>query len=729
MSQLNNSRTTYHYNAAIWIAGTIIRSLLQILLLGLYLGVSAVAQEVVTEPAPADQSTAYVAPPPASATGPAAAETIKPSKLFAIPNINASAAPSTDDGYQLNFIDTDIASVVSTVLGDGLGVPYVVDPQVKGTMTLQATRPLSREEALAALETALRVQGAAMVDVNGVLNVVLAKDAPKRITTLRLPNQNVPGFGIYIVPLQYVGVQEMEKILQPFAPDGGILRVDAARNLLLLAGTRQEVATLMSVVATFDVDWLAGMSFAMYTLENVDAKTLATELGEVFSDGKSPIAGMVKIVPLSRLNSLMVVTPQEKYLSEVENWIKRLDVTTATPGRRIYVYDVQNGKADDLAKSLSSILSLSTASTSTASTADTSSTATTGTQRGTGFGASSSTMPGTSNTSAGSSPSDTGSGTAGGVKIVPNTENNSLLIMATTSEYGVIEATLKRLDVVPIQVLIEASIAEVTLTDDLRFGLQWSYQSANGPIVYSEASGGTINQRFPGLSLLFTGRTDIRAVLNSIESLTKVRVISSPKLIVLNNREAQLQIGDQVPIVTQSAVSTSASSAPIVNSVQLRDTGVILRVTPRANKSGRIFLEVAQEVSNVIPNSASGIDSPTIQQRKISSTISVENGETIALGGMIKESQTKSRTGLPIIGRIPLIGALFGSTGNSKDRTELIVLLTPRIIRSSQESEAVTDELQKQFKDLKRVIPNWGKAPAATKASSKEGAGSAGVPH
>lgn len=668
------------------------------------------------------------APPPAEAqhinpTAPAVPDAAA-SKLFSIPSQNGPAADAgSGDGYQLNFVDTEIASVIGAVLGDGLGMPFVVDPQIKGTITLQATRPLSREETLAALETALRVQGAAMVQVGGVLNIVPAKDAPKRITNLRLSNQNEPGFGIYVVPLQYVGAQDMEKVLLPFAPDGGILRVDAARNLLLLAGTRQEVATLLNVVNTFDVNWLTGMSFAIYQLENVDAKSLATELGEVFSDSRSPIAGVVRIVPLTRLNSLMVITPQEKYLQEVQGWIKRLDIATAAPGRRIYVYDVQNGKADELAKSLSNILSLASAST-TPSTMTEATAAPTGSQRTVGGAAT------TANTITSPIIAQQDSGTsAAGVKIVPNAENNSLLIMATPSEYGVIDVTLKKLDVVPIQVLIEASIAEVTLTDDLRFGLQWSYQSGKGPIVYSEAGAGTINQQFPGLSFLYTGRPDIRAVLNSLESLTNVRVLSSPKLMVLNNREAQLQIGDQVPITTQSAISTSASTAPIVNSVQLRDTGVILRVTPRVNKNGRIYLDVAQEVSNVVPTSTSGIDSPTIQQRKISSTISVENGETIAIGGMIKESQTKSRTGIPILRRIPLIGALFGSTVNGKVRTELIVLLSPRIVRSTQESNAATRELQMQFEDLRRALPNWGKKPSLPRPTLKEdGKGAASAP-
>lgn len=659
---------------------------------------------------------------------------------FAVPeNPTSQASPQpvsgNSEGFQLNFTDTDIATVVSSVLGDGLSIPYLVSPQVKGQMTLQATRALTREELLAALEAALHVGGAAMVNIKGVMNIVPLRDAPRQIDGIRLKGQGAPGFGIYIVPLQYIGAGEMEKLLQPFAPEGGILRVDSARNLLLLAGSSQEIATMLGVVNTFDVDWLAGMSFALYPLSYVDAKAMADELGEVFSDAKSPIAGIVRLVPLPRMNSLLVVTPQARYLTQVESWIKQLDISGLVPGRRIYVYDVQNGKADDIAKSLASILSLSMDSFTGSPTS-----------AGSRFGGSSLSSPSTSSlggggisgvgglsggnfpsgglssnpsggntssqssrpstaASSGGSPSQTSGADGGQLKIVPSSENNSLLIFATPSEYAMIEPALKRLDEIPIQVLIEASIAEVTLTDDLKFGLNWSYLSKQGPISFSDAANGVIAQSFPGLSFLYNTKANISAVLNTLESLTNVRVLSSPKVLVLNNREADLEVGDQVPIISQTAVSTASEAAPIVNSVQMQDTGVILRVTPRANKSGRITLDIDQEVSNVTATTSSNIDSPTIQERKISSTVSVDSGETLALGGLIQDTRSKNADGVPFLRRIPLLGSLFGSDDHSSQRTELIILITPRVIRSRDESDALMHELRDEFQALKDLAP------------------------
>ncbi|HEY7641633.1 MAG TPA: type II secretion system secretin GspD [Steroidobacteraceae bacterium] len=640
-------------------------------------------------------------------------------QLVGTPNAQRTTPPpAAGDGYQLTFVDTEISSVVASVIGDGLGLPYSVDPQVKGTMTLQAARPLSREEVLPALEAALNVYGAALINVGGTYQVVPMKDAPRRVGGLRGPGQGSGvGFGVQIVPLRYVSAAEMEKALRPFAPDGGILRVDEGRNVLLLAGSSRELTVMKDVVATFDVDWLAGMSFALYPVEYVDAKTIADELSQVFADPRSPIGSVVRLVPLSRLNSLMVVTQEAGYLKEVEAWIKRLDIGATTPGRRIYVYDVQNGKADDLAESLSRILSISFERSQTTTDSQVRSYGRTGGGGGSGsigsgfrsaMTESRSTVEEAPQRSPPTQVGDGSNGEPGALKIVPNTDNNALLIYATPSEFSVIETALRRLDVTPIQVLIEASLAEVSLTDDLRYGLQWAFQGGDGPLVLSEASNGAISPKFPGFSYLFTGRTDIRAVLNALESVTNVNVISSPKLLVLNNREAELQIGDQVPIIVQSAVSTVDQTSPIVNSVQLRDTGVILRITPRVNRSGLVLLDVAQEISDVVPTTTSNIDSPTIQQRRISSSIAVRNGETIALGGLIRDSKSRTRAGLPIASKIPLIGGLFGSTSNNNRRTELIVLITPRVVRSQQESDDLMDELHEQFRGLQKALPEWG---------------------
>jgi general secretion pathway protein D len=640
---------------------------------------------------------------------------------------SSGSRPNAKDGIQLAFTDVDINQVVASVLGEALGLNYSIDPSVKGTMSLRSSRALSAEELLPALEAALRVQDLALVQVNGTYHVVPVKDAPRRVTSINPPSDRTQaGYSVQIVPLQFISPVEMEKILQPFAPAGGVMKVDEARNLLLLAGSSRELDTMLDVVKTFDVDWLAGMSYGFFNLNYVDAKTAVTELSEIFADPKSPLAGVVRLVPITRLNTILVITPQQKYLQAVETWIKRLDVGGTSAGRRIYVYDVQNGRAEDLAKSLNKILSLPTTEDEVPQQARGSFSMNSASQPGFAFnsGVNAGLTPGYNpSTSAGGGQTAANNlyppmlGSSGGqfglnqntakqgdLRIVANNDSNSLLVLATPAEFSVIEAALTRLDAPSRQVLIEASLAEVTLNDELRYGIQWNYNGKNGPLTLSSAASGAVSQSFPGLSYLFTGSTDIRAVLNALQTITTVRVISSPKLVTLNNHEAQLQVGDEVPVATQSAVSVVNPDAPIVNSVQMQDTGVILSVTPRVNKNGLVEMDITQEVSNSVPTTTSGIDSPTIQQRKLSTTVVVKNGDTIALGGLITESKSNTKSGVPYLQKIPFLGALFRDTDNQTVRTELILLITPRVMRDDNEFQNVMDDLRNEFKTLKDVF-------------------------
>ena len=645
-------------------------------------------------------------------------------RLVGTPPVHSAPRASTGEGIQLQFVDTEISTVVASVIGDGLGAPVLVDPSIKGTMTLQSSRPLGSGELIPALEAALQVHGYAVVNVDGTYHIVPIKDAARSVRGLRNADSKArPGFSIQIVALKYVSATEMQKTLEPFAPAGGILRVDEGRNLLLLAGTSQEIATMQDVIQTFDVDWLAGMSFGIFDLKYVDSATLANELKDVFADPRSPLNGIVRLVPISRLNALLVVTPQSRYLADVQQWIQRLDLGGASPGRRIYVYDVQNAKAGDLARSLSRILGIATADAGfdsvlgsgaplgysaapvSGAPVGSSGAATQSPPLSQGqFGTRTSLGNGTGNTGTLRAPSlsaGSASGDAAALRIVPNDDNNSLLILASPSEFGLIESALKRLDLPPRQVLIEATLAEITLTKELKYGVQWSRIGTKGTATLSEATTGAVAQAFPGFSYIYTGSTSVKAVLNAIESTTKVNILSNPKLMVLNNHEAQIQIGNQVPVTVQSAVSVGAAGSPIVNSVQLLDTGVILRVTPRVNQNGLVTLDITQEVSDAVKNTTSGIDSPTIEQRKISSTVSVHSGDTIALGGLISENVSKSNGGVPFLERIPILGAEFRNSDDSKNRNELVILITPRVVRDDTELHQAMDDLRYEF----RAIP------------------------
>jgi general secretion pathway protein D len=249
------------------------------------------------------------------------------------------------------------------------------------------------------------------------------------------------------------------------------------------------------------------------------------------------------------------------------------------------------------------------------------------------------------------------------------------------------------------QVFLEATIAEVTLTDSLSYGLTWFFQSGEFNTTFSDASNGAVASQFPGFSVLFSGQ-DGRAALSAVAGITDVKILSAPSLMVLDNRTATLQVGDQVPVVTQSSVSVTDPDAPIVNSVSLRDTGIILSVTPRVNDSGLVILEIDQEVSDVVATQSSGIDSPTIQQRRISTSVSVRDGQSVALGGLMRERLSDTETKIPLLGDVPFLGKLFSTTTTESTRTELLVMITPRVIRSTDASLTVTDDLVRRMKSI-----------------------------
>jgi general secretion pathway protein D len=402
----------------------------------------------------------------------------------------------------------------------------------------------------------------------------------------------------------------------------------------------------------------------------------------------------------------MLIAADRADLARIEPWIQRLDVGISGK-RKLYNYVVQNGRARDLAIALQQVLGGS-ASTSTDSSgvaentvSDAGAPGKTGLSGGgtgsTGGTAGSSNSFASAATFAGSGlPSsfsgNTAGGMQGGIRIVPNEQINSLLIYADGEEYELVREALQSLDRPVAQVLIEATLAEVTLNNDLRYGVDFNTISGNTSVTNVSNSAGTPASSFPGFSLSILGNST-QAILNSLQSKTNVRVLSAPKLMVLNNQTATLQVGDQVPVITQQSQSVSAPGAPVVNSVDLRDTGVILKVTPRVNDSGTVTLDISQEVSDVAETTTSGINSPTIQQRKLASTVATRSGQMVALGGLIRDRISRTRSGLPVLSQIPVVGSVFGRTTNTGSKTELIILLTPTVVRSPDEAKGIATEL------------------------------------
>ncbi len=645
----------------------------------------------------------------------------------------ARAFEGKGGGITLNFVNAKIAEVVRAVLGGILKRNFVVDSSIKGSITLQTSRPIPRAAVLGALENALDVAGAAMVPSAGIYRIVPRSKAPSQgaPTTIAGDGPGLrAGFAIRIVPLKFVSAAEMAEILKPLAFKGTIVRVDSSRNLLILAAPAPEIQALEDMITVFDVDWLAGLSLAMIPLEYVNPEVLVKEIAEVLGKDKdSPLKGVLRFVPMTRLNAVLVITTQKAYLRRAEIIIAKLDQGGSGTERQLFVYRVQNADAGEIANTLGQLFGAtgrapsdlrgalapqldaarvkikpygqtsSTASSTASRPADTQAQGTTGTGAGR-------TPRAAGKPSARTTAAFTING-ADQIRIVADKTNNAILVWATPVDYRMVVSVLRKLDQVPLQVLIEATIAEVTLNETLRYGVQWFFKYGDSELglnsVATATAASAIAPTLPGFSYFLTG-TNVKAVFDALESVTDLNIISSPQLMVLDNQTAELQVGDQVPVLTQklSTADTGGETvAVITESVEYRDSGIILRVTPRVNSGGLVTMRIEQEAS-LIAKTAEPTLTPTIQQRRISSTVAVQSGETVVLGGLIQDSRDRKETGIPFLRDIPILGFFFGGKESDKKRTELLVLITPRAVRNQREVRQVTEELRKR---LRAVIP------------------------
>ena len=644
----------------------------------------------------------------ALAKRPASAPLLEPEIVRGIEQIGPRSVPSispaaTEKGeYTLNFENVEIKDVVKAVLGDMLQLNYSVAPAVQGTMTLHTAKPLARAAVLPGFEAALRLAGAALIAGAHGYDIVPLQDAARR-AGIAVPAQIglAPGYRLELVPLKFVSATEIQRVLEPVSQPGTIVRVDPTRNLVVLAGTEAELANLVETIAIFDVDALKTQSFGLFPLHFAPAKAVAAELGQIIGP-QGPLAGLVRIVPIDRLNAILVVSPRAAYVEEMRGWIERFDRGGETPEARLYVYHVQNGSATNLASVLGKVLNQQKNTTSTATGAPV---------EGIGGIAGPETAappaqlstpallqspPNASSGGNGPAPGQgSGQGAANGEpRITADEANNALLIMGTPSQYRLIEAAILQLDTVPLQVLIEVTVAEVMLTKDLSYGVQSFFKNGPAQTLVAQGAASSLGLTPGGLAFAFTRGTSTTVVLDLLSTITKLKVLSAPTLMVLNNHTASLDVGQEIPIATSSQVSTQSTEAPIINTIQQQNTGVILKVTPRVNGGGLVQMEISQEVSSPGVTVSSSIQSPTISENKLDTTVAVQDGQTVALGGLISDSVSKSLNGVPFLSEVPVVGALFGVTDDTTTRMEIIVLVTPHVVRDATGAQSVTDELR-----------------------------------
>ncbi len=631
--------------------------------------------------------------------------------------------PSGEPGATLNLVDVSVSAAAKVVLGDILGRNYVVDPKVKGKITVQTSQPVEKRQLIDIFETALNANGAAIVESNGLTRVIPAgaalQSGPSINIGTRTEGGDSIGTGAQIVPLRYVSAAEMERILAPLAPPGAVVRADVERNLIILSGNASERKNMLDTIAIFDVDWMRGMSFALVPVKTEDPDAMALELDAVFANAPDkPLEGVVQFIPNKRLKSVLVISAQRKYLRRAVAWIKKLDRAAHSNEKKMVVYNIKNRQAEELAVLIEQIFTnrrpgrnqagsiVAPAETPQAIRTPITTSAsgslgdvvrpTTPTAPATGTGAQTVQQEQAQGNERGGEGGGTLPGREPRVRIVPDSANNAILVYASPTDHGRIKRIIQRLDVTPHQVLLEATIAEVTLTDQLKFGLKWFFNEQGNRFTLSDVASGAVASAFPGFSYFFS-TPRIRIALDALNKVTDVNVISSPSLMVLDNHKAVLQIGDQVPITTSTATGVITPNAPIVNTVEYRDTGVILTVTPRIAEGGRVNLDIEQEVSNVVTTTTSQISSPTIQQRKIKTTVVVTDGASLALGGLIQDRTDNDKSQVPVLGDIPILGNVFKQRDETEKRTELLIIITPRVVRDQTEARKVTEEFRRQM--------------------------------
>ena len=651
-----------------------------------------------------------------------------PAAIVDAPQSGSAAAVDAKDGFTLNFENTPVASVAKAVLGDILGVGYVIDPRAQGSISLSSGRPIAKKDILFVLENALRANNLVMVRDNTGYRIVPANDGSVGAVDSGA-NGAEPGYGMTVIPLQYVSGVTLSRLLEGFAARPGAIRTDPTGTLLIVVGNGSERQSALDTVRSFDVDWMRGQSVGMYPVSNSAPEPLVAELEKIMDSGESGLNhNLVKFQVVTRQNAIMVVTAKPELLKTAARWIARLDSpNTAASG--VKVYKVRFGDAKQIAQLLNEIFvggsssgALDTASNQIApSSGATTLTASerltggrqanAGTQVGGLANANAASAPGGAPNAAGGvptaaasnafSPSPSGQGGPGGsllpgVRVTADAVNNAILIYANQENYRIIERTLNQLDRPKLQVAIDVTIAEVTLNDSLNYGVQFYLANQYGSIVNSTSGQPTASANAPpGLNLIVGNNATPHAIINALHGLTDVKILSNPSLVVVDNQEATLEVGDQVPISTGSATVLSTSNT-VVNTVDYKNTGIILHVQPRVNSNGNVLLAIEQEISSVPPNSATL--TPTISQRKVKSAISVASGQMVLLAGLISETQSNSRSGVPLFDQLPLIGGAFGTTGKGTTRTELIIFIRPQIIRDGADASMVAEELRSKMR-------------------------------
>ena len=628
------------------------------------------------------------------------------------------------DNVALNFDNADVKEVIAAI-SELTGIRYIVDPGVEGQVTIHTAGGVSKENLISVFYLILEANGLTAVKDGEFYRITTIEDASRLPVALRLRTEGKPHVRreeivTQIIALHYISAEEMSKLLKPFLSANGTIISHEGSNTLLVVDTGINIMKAVKLVEAFDIGLFEKTNHRFFFLKNADAGDVAKILNEVFASTLKGRKEGIKFIPIARLNAFLALSPDGRMFNKIHQLLLNLDSATQGIEPRIHVYFVKNGSALDLANLLNQVFAESI-TTGEGGKRQSSSVL----PRKPKFGQMQDREPVATpglviqeevrppviiqeeiKSPQATAPAEKIKETAtestslrGLIKITPDEIRNALIIEATPADYRVILNVLKTIDVLPRQVLIEATIAEIDYSLVTDLGVNWEYLKG------ADFGKGLLNLNSSGSGLTFAvGIADeLRATLNALEQQNRANILSSPHVLASDNREARIDVSTEVPTVTASTVIPSGGQSVTTTTVQYRDTGVLLAVTPHINERGLVTMDVFQEVSEQSADVVVAGDAfPSFFKRVVQTSLTVQHGQTIVLGGLIRENKSKTSSGVPWLARLPIIGFIFGQTQDAFDKTELIILLTPKVIVNLDDVDIVTDEFKSKVNSVVR---------------------------
>ncbi|GAB1385600.1 type II secretion system secretin GspD [Melaminivora sp.] len=728
----------------------------------------ATAPAAAANPAPGMAPMAQPAQPaqparPVQAAAPVNAAAALAASPAAQPGAQLSNTPNP--GVTLKFDNADLYDVIQVILGDVLKLDYIIDPSVQGRITLKSTGAISLGDIYNTLESALATANIAIVRQGKTYKVV--RDANASRDAVPLQGAGPASVVMQIIPLKFVQASQLVNTLRNFVGPQAAITNDPTNRHLIVVDRAANVDKILDMVRTLDADYLAQVNIRLVPLQFGEAAELAKELDALFKTSglfnwTGTDAAKTFFLPVARMNALLVATSNDRVMQAAEQWIKTLDAEPKDGlGAYVHVYPVVNSNAAHLANLVTQIFGGAAAPASgnqgASALPSANSSAFAGSAQSGGLGGS------TANTglggAAGGNPANAatrtiergnvssqagqvgaGKGLSGAVQVIADEVTNTLVVRASAQDYQQIRKVLERLDSRPRQVMVQVMVAEVTLNDTLQYGVEWwlksvlSHGGKSWP-GYVGLDGGIAPPKFTSIAgtgtstSLPTGTTpvvqgaatglnyavfgsagQVIGMLNLLGQDTDVNVLSTPHVLASDGKIAKVEVGNEVPVITQTLSTptvglTTGSGFSTSNSVQYRPTGILLEVKPSITASGQVTLSISQEVSSLGNKvSAGGSEYPSFQKRKVTTDATLENGRTIMLAGLIEDRSDGTVTGVPGLKDVPVFGALFGTTRKTRNKTELLITITPYIVSNRDEGERLAESFQGSLQKLQGLM-------------------------